>query len=72
MAVAGIGAGLQKCQLLFWCSNLGLSIVFYHRNADNCNTKHMNLILFGTSIATQILVLRQTLYLNRLLKRNYM
>ena len=72
MAVAGIGSGLLKCQLLLWCSNIGLTIVFYHRNTESCNTKHMNLFLFGTSIATQLFALQQTLYLTKLLKRrNY-
>ncbi len=72
MTIAGIGSSLQKCQLLFWCSTIGLTIVFYHRDAENCNTKHMNLFLFGTSIATQLFTLQQTLYLTKMLKRNYM
>jgi uncharacterized membrane protein len=71
IAVAGIGSGFQRCQTLFWCSNIGLSMVFYYRNAEDSNTKHMNLIIFGTSIATQIFVLQQTLYLIQLLKRKY-
>jgi hypothetical protein len=71
MTIAGIGSNLRKCQLLFWCSNIGLSIVFYQRNTENSNTKHMNLFLFGTSIATQLVALQQTLYLTKILKRNY-
>jgi len=71
MALTGIGSGLQRCQLLFWCSNIGLSMVFYYRNADNSNTKHMNLIIFGTSVATQVFVLQQTLYLTKMLKTKY-
>jgi hypothetical protein len=70
--VAGIGSSLQKCQLLFWCSNIGFTIVFYHRDAESSNTKHMNFFLFGTSIAIQVFALQHTLYLTKMLKRrNY-
>jgi hypothetical protein len=68
-AVARIGSALQTCQILFWCSNIGLTVVFYYRNSENCNMKHMNLIIFGTSVATQLFTVHQTLYLTKMLKR---
>lgn len=68
MAYAGIGLGLINAQILFWISNLGITIFIYNKN--NLNFFYMNYFLLLLCIFLYIISFSKSFYLINFLEIN--